>query len=395
MNPDITLYPLGNADCSLLRTADNRPVVFDFAATRGEESDDRRIDLPKALRQDLGERTSVAVLSVSHLDEDHFKGSTEFFFLEHSEEYQKGSRIRIDELWVPAGVITEEGIENEEAQVIQDEARHRLKQGHGIRVFSCPDSLVEWLEDQGLSLEERSDLITHAGECIPGFSIAQDGVEFFVHAPFAEASEDGKHIIRNETSLVLHATFKVSGHVTKVFFGADVGHVDLAKIVTNTLKNGNQDRLEHDVVKLPHHCSYLSLGPEKGSTMTEPVPEVVRFYENFGGSGVILVSSSDPIPESESNDPPHVQAARYYRYVVGRKDGRFIVTMEHPDRDAPDRLVIDIGPHGASIGEPGGPLQQISKLAPVAAAALPGGRSRRPRINLPMNPSKPWGFGGN
>lgn len=157
MNPDITLYPLGNADCSLLRTADNRPVVFDFAATRGEDSDDRRIDLPEALRQDLGERTSVAVLSVSHLDEDHFKGSTEFFFLEHSEEYQKGSRIRIDELWVPAGVITEEGIENEEAQVIQDEARHRLKQGHGIRVFSCPDSLVEWLEDQGLSLEERSD----------------------------------------------------------------------------------------------------------------------------------------------------------------------------------------------------------------------------------------------
>ena len=395
MNPDITLYPLGNADCALLRTANYRPLVFDFAATRGELSDDRRIDLPEALRQDLGVRMSVDVLSISHLDKDHFKGSTEFFFLEHSEKYQKGSRIRINEFWAPAGVITEEGIENEEAQVIQDEARHRLKQGHGIRVFSCPDSLVEWLEDQGLSLEERSDLITHAGECIPGFSIEQDGVEFFVHAPFAEASEDGKHIIRNETSLALHATFKVSGHVTKVFFGADVGHEDLAKIVTITLKNGNQDRLEHDVVKLPHHCSYLSLGPEKGSTMTAPVPEVASFYENFGESGVILVSSSDPIPESESNDPPHVQAAHYYRYVAGRKDGRFIVTMEHPDRDAPDRLVIDIGPHGASIGEPERPPRQISQLAPVAAAAPPGDRSRRPRINPPMNPNKPWGFGGN
>ena len=395
MNPDITLYPLGNADCALLRTANYRPLVFDFAATCGEFSDDCRIDLPEALRQDLGVRMSIDVLSISHLDEDHFKGSTEFFFLEHSEKYQKGSRVRINEFWAPAGVITEEGIENEEAQVIQDEARHRLKQGHGIRVFSCPDSLVEWLEDQGLSLEERSDLITHAGECIPGFSIERDGVEFFVHAPFAEAGEDSKHIIRNETSLVLHATFKVSDHVTKVFFGADVGHEDLAKIVTITLKNGNQDRLEHDVVKLPHHCSYLSLGPEKGSTITEPVPEVASFYENFGGSGVILVSSSDPIPEAESHDPPHTQAARCYLEVARRTKGRFVVTTEHPFRQAPDRLVIDIGPHGASIREPGRPPRPISKLAPVAATPLIGGGPPKPTINLPMNPSKPWGFGGH
>ena len=394
MHPRITLYRLGNADCSLLRTAHGRVMVNDFAATRGEESDDRRIDLHEALREDLGERSSVDVLTISHLDEDHFKGSTEFFFLEHSQEYQKGSRIRIGELWVPAGVITEKGIENAEARVIQREARYRLKQGSGIRVFSCPHSLVEWLEDQGLSLEERSDLITHAGECIPGFSIKQDGVEFFVHAPFAEASEDGKHIVRNETPLVLHATFKVSGHVTKAFFGADVGHEDLAKIVTITLKNGNRDRLEHQVVKLPHHCSYLSLGPEKGSTMTKPVPEVACFYEQFGGSGVILVSSSDPIPETESNDPPHVQAAQYYRYVVGRKDGRFIVTMEHPDRDAPDRLVIDIGQHGASISEAGRPPHPISKRAPIAATPLIGGGPPKPEINLPMNRNKPWGAGG-
>lgn len=391
----ITTYPLGNADCSLLRTINGRHIVIDCAATRGDERGDRRIDLHQALRQDLGEHPKVDVLCISHLDEDHFKGSTEFFVLDHSRKYQSSTRIPIGELWVPAGVITEQGVENAEAQVLQREARHRLRGGYGIRVFSCPDSLVRWLRSQGLRLEQREHLITNAGECVPGFSIAKDGVEFFVHAPFAEASEDGKHIIRNETSLVLHATFEVSGCTTKAFFGADVGHEDLAKIVTITLRKGNGDRLEHHVAKLPHHCSYLSLGPEKGARMTEPVPEVASLYEKFGRPGAILVSTSDPITTDESNDPPHAQAAAYYRHVARRKDGCFKVTMEHPGRGAPDRLVIEIGPAGASIREPGRAPQLISKLAPIAVAPPLGGSTPRPRINLPKKPSKPWGVDGD
>lgn len=395
MSATITIYPLGNADCSLLRTISGRHVVIDFAATRGEEAGDRRIDLHQALRQDLGNRPAVDVLAISHLDEDHFKGSTEFFYLDHSRKHQSNTRIRIGELWVPAGVITEQGVENAEAQVLQREARHRLRQGYGIRVFSCPESLVRWLRSQGLRFEERTDLITNAGEGVPGFSIAKDGVEFFAHAPFAEASEDGKHIIRNETSLVLHATFKVAGYTTKAFFGADVGYEDLAKIVSITLKKGNGDRLEHHLAKLPHHSSYLSLGPEKGAKMTEPVPDVAKLYEAFGGPGEILVSTSDPIPQGESSDPPHAQAAAYYRRVARRKDGCFKVTMEHPDRRDPGRLVIEIGPNGASIAELGRPSHSISKLAPIAAAPPVGGSPPTPRINLPKKPSKPWGGRGD
>ena len=73
MAPELTFYPLGNADCCLVRLTDGRLLVLDFSATRGDEDDDLRIDLPKALREDLGTRDDVDVLAISHLDEDHYR----------------------------------------------------------------------------------------------------------------------------------------------------------------------------------------------------------------------------------------------------------------------------------------------------------------------------------
>lgn len=367
MTPKLTFYPLGNADCCLIRLADSRILVMDFAATRGDEPDDPRIDLPKALREDLNGRDDVDVLAITHLDEDHYRRVSEVFFMEHAIKYQGSDRIKIGELWVPAAVITEKGPDAEEARIIQAEARYRLKEGKGIRVFSRPKSLEAWLEGQGLKLSDRAHLITDAGCLIPGFSLASGGVEFFVHSPFAQAAADGTVIMRNSTSLALHATFEVSGRPTRVFFGADLGHEDLAGVVTATKKNGNEDRLECDAVKLPHHCSYLSLGPEKGAHETAPVSEVKWFYEDQGQSGAILVSCSDPIPSGDTNDPPHRQAAKYYRHVARQLSGEFVVTMEHPKESAPERLIIEIGGSGASLLKKtmvGAPL--VSRPAPRA-----------------------------
>ena len=349
MTPKLTFYPLGNADCCLVELTDGRVLVMDFAATRGDEENDLRIDLPKALREDLGTRDDVDVLAISHLDEDHYKGVSDVFFLDHAAKYQSNDRIKIGELWVPAAVIVEEALEAKEAKIIRAEARHRLKEGKGIRVFSRPETLEEWLNQQGLELSDRAHLITDAGCLVPGFSFASGGVELFVHSPFAESASDGRAIVRNSTSLAMQAIFKVSGRLTRVFFCADLDHEDLAGIVTVTKAHGNEDRLEYDVVKLPHHCSYLSLGPEKGETSTEPVPEVEWLYNNQGQSGAILVSSSDPIPPEETNDPPHRQAANYYDKVAKGLQGEFVVTMEHTKKSAPERLIIEIGSSGASL----------------------------------------------
>src|SRR6185295_13827190 len=111
------------------------------------------------------------VVAFTHLDRDHFCGATEFFHFEHAKKYQGNGRIKIDVMWVPAAVITEEGPEDTEARIIQKEARHRFKDGKGIRVFSRPERLGDWCKENGVSLDERRHLITDAGRVTPEYTL--------------------------------------------------------------------------------------------------------------------------------------------------------------------------------------------------------------------------------
>jgi hypothetical protein len=134
--PKLTIYPIGNADCCLVELADGQRLLFDFANMRDEnDDDDLRIDLAAAVRDDLkaADLTSVNVLAFTHLDRDHINSSSEFFYLRHAKKYQSEGRIKFDTMWVPAAVIIEEACEDE-AKIIQKEARHRLLEGSGIRV---------------------------------------------------------------------------------------------------------------------------------------------------------------------------------------------------------------------------------------------------------------------
>jgi len=144
---------LGNADCTRIDLADNRKMLIDFANMRNNKDPwDRPIDLPMELRTDLraAKRDYYDVVCFTHLDDDHCHGSGEFFWMDHAATYQGDDSIKIRELWVPAAAILEDGLDDC-ARVIRQEARHRLKKGSGIRVFSRPAKLKEWLEKNGLA----------------------------------------------------------------------------------------------------------------------------------------------------------------------------------------------------------------------------------------------------
>ena len=100
------------------------------------------------------------------------------------------------------------------------------------------------------------------------------------------------------------------------------------------------------MIKVPHHCSYLSLGPDKGTNETEPTEEVARLYEQYGRQGGIIVSPSNVIPESDETQPPHKQAAKYYGQVADQKEGKFHVTMEHPTKEDPKPLEVEVRGYG-------------------------------------------------
>jgi hypothetical protein len=98
----------------------------------------------------------------------------------------------------------------------------------------------------------------------------------------------------------------------------------------------------------------LTLGPERGDEKTKPVKNVKWLYETQGQRGGYIISTSKPIPSKGSDadkgdQPPHRQAANYYRQVANDKDGEFKVTMEHPDTTSPKPIKIEITSFGATL----------------------------------------------
>lgn len=346
----ITFYPLGNADTCRIDLANGKMLLFDYANVRDKNDKyDLRIDLEKKLKDDLVDlkKDYFDVVAFTHSHDDHVKGFSDFFHLEHAKKYQGDGRIKILELWVPAAIVMEEG-PDDEARILRAEARHRLKEGKGIRVFSRPDRLKQWLDGQNIKVEDRKHLITDAGKIVPGFTRENDEMEFFVHSPFA-AHVDDKFEDKNESSLIMHATFDIGGEETKFLIIGDSTSDILTDIVKITCFHKREERLEWDIYDIPHHCSYLALAPEKGKVKTKPVKEVQWLLEQGRNAG-ILVASSKPIPSDDTDSqPPHRQAANCYKDVAASISGHFKVTMEHPEKSAPKPLEITIDKWGATL----------------------------------------------
>jgi len=156
----MTFYPLGNADTCLVNLANGRRLLFDYAATKDlNDKEDLRVDLVENLSADFEEKEdkSFDVVAFTHADDDHIHGAIDFFYLDHAKKYQSDGRYKIAELWVPAAFIVDSSLEGE-AKVLRTEARHRLKEGYGIRVFSRPELLKGWLEENGLTIDDRRGL---------------------------------------------------------------------------------------------------------------------------------------------------------------------------------------------------------------------------------------------
>jgi len=355
----LTYHPLDNADCTRIDLKDGRKMLVDYAYMRnGSDAAPHLIDLPRVLRDDLraANREGFDVTIFTHLDRDHTLGAGDFFHFERFVSKQGADRIKMPELWVPAAALTEEGSEGD-AWVIRQEARHRFIKGTGIRVFSRPDRLRAFCEQNNIRLEDRLHLITDAGCLVPGFDNLNGpgGVEIFIHNPMAWRLDDRTVEERNQDAVVFQATFREGPTNTKVLFASDVDDVTLSHIVQTSKKHGNQDRLRWHVFKIPHHCSYKAVNSaDKGIDKTVPTDDVRWLCEDQAERHGILISTSEVIPgQGTARDvdvqPPHRQAANYYEDVAKDIDGQFEVTMHHSPRRNPKPCQVSISNLGASF----------------------------------------------
>lgn len=348
--PKITFYPLGNADSTLIELDNGKNILIDYAhAKSAEECGDEKIVLARELRRKLDHYSPyLDVVAFTHADEDHTRGAADFFVFEHASKYRSKGRVRINELWVPAAMIVEEGLQGDD-RAIRQEARYRLKKGYGVRVFSSPGLLDDWLEKEGIDdRAARECIVTSAGNVVSGFDLLNDGLEVFVHAPFAFRDGDALQS-RNAGSLFLHLTFVVDGRKTRVIMGADTTWEVIEDIIRITKYYGREERLQWDIYRVSHHCSYLSLAPDKGNEVTVPSQSIDWLFRQ-GNVGGYIISSSQPIPSADDSDqPPHRQAANYYRKKTQAIGGEFMVTMEYPNIYLPRPMVFNIGVHGVSL----------------------------------------------
>ena len=240
----VTFYPLGNADCCLIKTTLGKTFVFDYADMEcPDDATDKRMPLKANFRADIGwpNTKQIDVLAITHGDNDHLKGVPDNFWLDHAEKYQGSERVKINELWVPAAILCEEGAEDD-FRIVRQEARHRFLKKQGIRVFSRPEHLRDWVTSQDRRLEDFQDIITDAGRTVPGLTMEKDGIEFFVHSPFAERTADGL-LDRNGNCLVMQATFRESGVDTRFLITADSVSANWRRMVKITREHNNEHRL--------------------------------------------------------------------------------------------------------------------------------------------------------
>ena len=334
----LSFFPIGNADTTLIKLANGMDILFDYANMRCEDDkDDRRIDLPEALNKMIDGDYEVACFT--HLDKDHIYGMSEYFYLQHASRYQGAGRKKIKELWVPANVLVETGLDEEDAKILRAEARYRLKQKKGIRIFSRPKKLKDWCDKQeDICFDDIKHLIVDAGTLVPGFSLAKEGIEFFVHSPFFSESTN---IDRNNEAIVVQAVFNDS-YSTKMLLGSDLNYAAWDDIVTVTRHFKRDYRLQWDIFHLSHHCSYLALSSERGRTVTAPTKNIKWLFETQSKDRSWIVSPSWSIPVEDTVQPPHMQAAAYYRSVATLKNGLFRVTMDHPTQSDPKPMTFEI-----------------------------------------------------
>lgn len=373
----IKFYPVGNGDTSQIILENGKRILMDYRhRKKTEEGEGPEINLKARLEQELKDarRDSFDVVAFTHADADHIENSTEFFELRHAAKYQGNGRIKIDTLWVPAAMVLETGTNGQQSSefvIWRQEARHRLKEGKGIRVFSKPEKLKDWLEESGLTLESRRHLITDAGQLAPEFDINADGVEFFCHSPFIKHVDEGDDL-RNAASLIFNVRFRKNGSDYDYLAVGDSEWSVLEDIVTTTKAHGNMGRLAWDLYNIPHHCSYLALSDEKGEFETTPKPLVEEILLS-GKDGAYIVSSSCPILDTKEGrnqiQPPHIQAKKCYETYRKKTGGaKFLVTMEEPNATKPEPLEFKIDNQGLSLARAAASAASIiiSKPAPRA-----------------------------
>lgn len=363
MSAQITFYPVGNGDMTLLELEGNISVLID-CNIRGKADDadddsarDVAQDLRDALNRDDDDRLYVDAMVLSHPDADHCAGLRNHFHLGAPDTWVKNDdKIVIREMWSSAIVFrraSKKGLVlNEDAKAWAKEARRRVKRFRDGLSPSDGNRISILGEDEDGKTDDLGDILIKVGENITAVN-GDDSVALTARLigpiPDSEVGEEDEDTFsKNNSSIILNFSIEADGEplACKFLTGGDA-EVEIWKAVWAREKDNN-GVLEYDLLQAPHHCSWHSLSSDSWSQSDDPQIDDDAFSAlSQALPGAKIISSSNPIEDNDV-DPPCIGAKEAYEDIDNCSD--FYCTEEYPEEDEPEPLIIEITDEGTSLG---------------------------------------------
>lgn len=355
----IKYYPVGNADCTLIKLDNGKTIIVDCQIladlTDGHGKQmmfDVKADLLKELHKDATGRPYVDLFISTHPHDDHCKGFAENFYHGDVADYDKDknkNEIIIEELW-----ITPRGLNNNlsaPAEDIRKEAKRRRKLYDDDANF-C-GSKGNYLRIIGYDKDKEFDrrycyvpgkLVT----TVHGASLSW--LEIFIHAPFKEDVETSKkYDNKNATSVIVQFGFKIDGYTgykSRVLMGGDAEHEIWQHILDN---NTDEEKLKWNIFLAPHHCSWSFFNDSDNKKEIKPSAEDI-LNKQIGNSANIIASSNEI--KNDNNNPPCFEAKQQYIKKLKYGSSRFLNTATHSKvGNIPQPIVFKIDEYGKTLKE--------------------------------------------
>lgn len=350
----IKYYPVGNADCSLVKLANGKTILIDCCFREITKDDkgnptiyDVKADLLSELRKKNG-HPYVDLFINTHPHEDHIIGFEKHFYCGKPEDYddeKDAEKIIIGELWVTPKTLTNDVAEK--LSCLRKEAKRRRK---------LYDDNVQYVGDYGnylhiIGYDKDKEFDKRYGY-VPGQIVEKinggnlQWLEIFIHAPFKEDVETSKDKDdKNIISIVMQFGFKiedVKDIVCKAIFAGDAEHPVWTHILEN---NTDKDRLKWNILLAPHHCSWTFFNSTSNKDeIVEAANKILTDYQI--GSNAHIIASSEEIKDNE-NDPPCYKAMKKYKGKLKNESNFFCTAITNKDeKSIPKPVVYVIGRFG-------------------------------------------------
>lgn len=335
----VTFFPVGNGDMTLFSTEDKINFLIDCNIRKEAEDDESDwYDCNKYLHDNLESDSNqlyVDAFFLTHSDHDHCRGIDEYFNLCSPDDCDV-KKIRINELCVPARLLVDEDLTNDDAKALRVEAERRLDlydkdefnlAGNRLKIIGYSEELTDY-----------ADITTVAGESIEELNGESDfGCDIFVLRPVKENTDDEDAGV-NECTASYYISFTMGDDTYSVVIMGDIECENWKEVIS--LNEGK----EYDVLLAPHHCSWHAISTEDKTTGS--IDSIIEEYLDKSKDKAYIVASSKKI-KRDADNPPSYRAMNAYKKHL-KNDSRFICTADEIYNGEPIPVKLKITAQGVS-----------------------------------------------